>query len=330
MEGDLVLRIVRTIVGCLGIVGNGLVCLVIAKVSVMRTVTNAFIFNQAVIDLLASLSLIISSNCFFVMPSDPALAVLYCYIWETGYYLWAFFVASSFNLAVLTLERYVAIVFPFKYVKLFGAKQVGLIIASVWLTSVGYKAYLFTTREITDHKCLPRDVAAPELLGVATICIEYFFPLVFMGFCYFRIILCLKRGAARIAQQSSSPRHGGESLRGSLVRAKRNTIKTLIMVFLSYMVCWSANQIIYLMYNLGWPLDFTGTFYVFSVSLAAFNSCINPFIYSIKYRQFKRSARILLMPCIPTRRNRIAVASTSLNIATRGRGGSRAVPNEPG
>ncbi|XP_038050059.1 allatostatin-A receptor-like [Patiria miniata] len=328
MDAEFVLRIVRTIVGCLGILGNGLVCLVIAKVPVMRTITNAFIFNQAVIDFLASLCLIIKSNCFPTMPSEPTLAVLYCYIWESGYYLWVFFLASSFNLMVLTSERFVAIVYPFKYVKLFGAKQAGIMIAVVWVTAFGYKAYLFATREIRNQVCKERDFTAKQLLGVATFLIEYFIPLLFLGFCYVRIILCLKQGAARVAQQSSSPRHGGESLRGSLVRAKRNTIKTLIIVFMSFIVCWSANQISYLMSNFGWPLDFNGNFYIISVSLAAFNSCVNPFIYAIKYRQFKKSARSLLLPCIPARTNRVMVASTSFNIATRGQNDSELGVNE--
>ncbi len=67
-EPVLLLRIIKTIVGLLGMIGNGIVCVVIYKNKFMHTLTNTFIFNQAVLDGLGSVMLILSSNIVVINP----------------------------------------------------------------------------------------------------------------------------------------------------------------------------------------------------------------------------------------------------------------------
>ena len=62
METILILRIYKTIVGIVGILGNGLVCVVICKVPAMQTRTNAFIFHQAVVDFFGSTMILLQSE----------------------------------------------------------------------------------------------------------------------------------------------------------------------------------------------------------------------------------------------------------------------------
>ena len=81
-------------------------------------------------------------------------------------------------------------------------------------------------------------------------------------------------------------------------QARRNTIKTLILVSLCFIVCWIWNQIYYLLFNLGYNLDFGNNFYHFTVIMVFVNMCVNPIIYLLEYEPFKRAARILLHRCL--------------------------------
>jgi len=75
--------------------------------------------------------------------------------------------------------------------------------------------------------------------------------------------------------------------------AARNATLTSLLVCCALLVCWSPNQIAYLASLFGYPLDWSGWFYHFTVSLVFTNSCINPFIYAAKYREFQQGMRSL-------------------------------------
>ena len=42
--------------------------------------------------------------------------------------------------------------------------------------------------------------------------------------------------------------------------ARRNTIKTLLIVGLCFIICWSQNQTIYFMHNCGYEVNFNSTY----------------------------------------------------------------------
>ena len=81
-------------------------------------------------------------------------------------------------------------------------------------------------------------------------------------------------------------------------QARRNTVKTLILVSICFIICWIWNQIYYLLFNLGYNLDFGNNFYHFTVIMVSVNMCVNPIIYLLEYEPFKRAARILLYRCL--------------------------------
>ena len=45
------------------------------------------------------------------------------------------------------------------------------------------------------------------------------------------------------------------------------------------------------MYNLGYALDYNGTYYQFTVLMVFLNCTINPFIYLIKYKDYQKAFR---------------------------------------
>ncbi|XP_022081707.1 somatostatin receptor type 5-like [Acanthaster planci] len=339
-EALLFLRIIKTIIGLLGVFNNGLVIVVIAKVEFMHSKTNAFIFHQAVIDFFGSLLLFLQSNIPNPAPVPETTAgQLLCRVWIGDALLWLLFVTSTFNLLGLTVERYVAIVFPLRYYSFFSRRPTTAIMISSWVIGLILKSYSFIIYNIVDGVCQFQRVSVSHVMGPLLICLQYFIPAGMMLFFYIHITISLKRCALRVAPPPAFLTKPGPSAaststgttgmkktcpsdsinlctsgasntfedkavrpinyavndqQDSLLRARRNTFKTLVIVFVVFLVCWSPSQITFFMFNLGWlKLDFSGPLNVFSTFMVAANCCVNPIIYGIKYKQFQRGVRYL-------------------------------------
>ncbi|XP_038047518.1 cholecystokinin receptor type A-like [Patiria miniata] len=312
MEDILVLRIYKTFIGIFGILGNGLVCVVIGKVSAMQTRTNAFIFHQAVVDFLGSTIILLTSEVPLPDPlPDDSLGRFLCLVWLSNFLLFILFVISTFNLLSLTLERYFAIVYPFKYQAAFAEHphlKIGAVIGACWIIGVVIKVYNLIIFKVEDGRCLSNAAARSQAVGILTVVLVYFLPVGVMFFAYMRISLELKRGASRVGPQpavaapagASGPSTSGGAgasssaetgMMGSLLRARRNTFKTLLIVFITFMVCWTPNQLIFFMFNLGWKTQPNEWYYLLSVAMVATNCCVNPVIYAFKYRQFRNGLK---------------------------------------
>ena len=73
--------------------------------------------------------------------------------------------------------------------------------------------------------------------------------------------------------------------------ARTNTMKTFLLVGLFFIICWSSDQIYYLMYNLGYDVNFNGSYYKIFVLMVFVNCTVNPFIYLIKYKDYQQALR---------------------------------------
>ncbi|XP_038060532.1 somatostatin receptor type 5-like [Patiria miniata] len=303
-EDVIYMRVIQSLVGLIGILGNSLVCVVIWRVRAMHTLTNAFIFNQAVVDLVASLLLLLVSNIDLSERVPPGVAgLLLCYLWITRFFLWSSFATSTTNLVALTVERYVAIVFPFKHQAYFGPRLAAVLITACWsygFASSGFNLVWVTYSE-PNGTCKPYALPEPPVISAFMLLqMNFLLPVTVMCVAYCHIAVTLKRSARRIApgaHTSSASTQGSttdvNTLDGSLARARRNTFKTLLMVFVVYVICWAPNTAIFSLFLLGVNVDLGGVPYIVSLALVVCNSCANPIVYSVKYRQFRKGVRKL-------------------------------------
>ena len=105
----------------LGIIGNAMVIYLIATSRRLRTQVNMFILSLAVADLCFSLSYFPAfCTCEFYLTCDRKLRKIFAY-------------TSLTNLCVLTADRYVAIVMPFKYVPIMTSRCVVAMVMLSWL-----------------------------------------------------------------------------------------------------------------------------------------------------------------------------------------------------
>ena len=144
------------------------------------------------------------------------------------------------------------------------------------------------------------------VFGFCLITIQFFIPLMVLIICYSKIVWILTRRINNNLLKPQSDINNSENLSKSVDNAKRvtqsthpgmdkfqlarrNTIKTLFIVGLCFIIWWSQNQVRYLMFNCGYELDFNSTYHQFTILMVFLNCTVNPFIYLIKYRDYKEA-----------------------------------------
>ncbi|XP_070553608.1 histamine H2 receptor-like [Ptychodera flava] len=294
---DTVMNISLGFIGIVGLFGNALVCLVFLKIRQLRTLTNYLIVHQAVIDFTTAVIMVGTYlGPQFSHTFDNAFGEIICRVWKSAYLLWSLFLASTLNLVVVTCERYCAIVYPLHYANMFSECKVKVTLLLVWVISFIFKSFKVYVQFFDGGHCVLKKIwpsaSYRTFVGIVNILIQYFIPLISMSFAYIHIFMVLKR-------KSDLPVPGENtenSQEGSMLRARKNVLKMLFMVFLAYAICWGPNQFVFLAQNLGAEIDFRSFFYHFTVLWGFLNTSINPFIYALKYRQFQKGVRLIFCP----------------------------------
>ena len=296
-------------IGIVGALGNSFVIMVmVSSKEVREKIPNILIIHQSIIDAFTSILLILTStNTYDDEESHHGvMGELYCRIWAMKVPLWSALMVSTYNLLVLTIERYIEIVYPLYHKVSFSRAHLFVAMILVWIIGFGYN-FLLTglTSGVTSGSCdlmtnWPSEFAR-KTTGVLTFFLEYFLPLLVLIFCYSRIAWILKAKANRISPITTTTTNNPIStqqpnviFRTTLMyKARRNVIKTLFTVSLCFVACWTWNQVFFLLYNLDYDVSFTSGFYHFTVYAAFINSCVNPFIYIAQLTTFRNAVKLM-------------------------------------
>ena len=275
-------------IGSIGILSNVFVlaALLNAK-SLRKKITNMYIINQSCIDLSASIMLIITYLDIDVDYTKPAGNFL-CLMWKSAVLLWSLLISSTYNLVMVSIDRYLQIVHPIWHKNQMSRCKAKLMLMFAWISGFFWKfSTVLPTSKVEDGECKSMHFWPSEIVqhfvGVLGIILQFFVPLGILIYTYTKIILVLNK---KVYPQPSNAEPSSNNQSSN--RAQRNVIKTLIMISVAFVLCWIINQIMFLYYNLGGSLNFSGYLYHISVILVFLNCCINPFVYMCKYDQFKR------------------------------------------
>ena len=288
------LRGIYAIIGCLGILGNSLVCVVfLSRRQAFSSVTNMLILNQSIIDLLDSIVFLILRFGPRHMPSN-AFGEILCRFWYNEYVLWSLFICSTVNLVFVSLERYFAICHPVKHRSMLRPSLPKYVIGFIWMTGFVYQIYWVAVQVFDNGDCYPnwRSTGVQRFMGLILFSCEYLLPLTIMTFSYMNIIMMLRRRTAGDRKKQVS----------IFQRAKKNVTITLCLVFVSYVVCWTPTECTYILYNMGYHYDFSSTTHDVIVVLVLCNMIVNPFIYGFKYEHFQQQFKRLFCSCCETNR----------------------------
>ena len=268
------------------IIGNGLVIYLITTRRKLRTKTNWFILSLAVADFYfgatffprRSLCSIYDETCV-----NNVIIIVYC--------ISTFFMfASVMNLCMLTLDRYLAIVKPMRYVTFMTIKRVALLISAAWSVAfvgvlVPYLALFFATS--AKH----RDIMFKQLfvfLSSLIICV-----CVFLLFATTRMFLIARRHARQNAALVTQLNFNHRIQHGRLFKpqeaAATKMVGVVVSVFLSCYLLDMYDTVCKLTesYTQNETLDM-----VF-VLLTLLNSAVNPVAYALFKREIRKELKRL-------------------------------------
>ena len=300
-EGLSLAQIIYITIGAVGLTGNGLTIIVLCSSKTLRNkATNMFLINQSIIDTMSSVFLVSHSSVEYNSTGLSGIGGdIVCRLWYSKVFMWSAFLVSTYNLLALTIERYFQVIHPITHKTSFGKQQILIAMAMAWVFGVCYQFLMvLPTSGLLNGVCVYLKIWPPGkvnvFVGVLTAFVKYIAPLVIMIYAYGKMIR-----AIRSKVHPNRPDGLGVHLEtnkareNNMQRVSRNILKTLVLVTICFVVCWTGNQVIFLLYNLGVKIDFNGFFYNMTVYLAFLNCCTNPFVYVLQYQQFQQQMKRL-------------------------------------
>ncbi|XP_023138129.1 alpha-1D adrenergic receptor [Amphiprion ocellaris] len=315
------------------IVGNILVILSVVCNKHLQTVTNFFIVNLAMADLLLSI---------IVLPFSASLEVLGCWVFGRVFCnIWAAVdvlccTASILSLCIISVDRYIGVKYCLKYPTIMTERKAVAILLLVWVSStvisVGPLLGWKEPPPVDDSICSITEEPGYALFSSL---FSFYLPLMVILIMYFRVYVVARRTTKSLeagvkrerdksvevvlrihcrsvledARPSSSKNNKNNPLRSSLsVRLmkfsrEKKAAKTLAIVVGMFILCWLPFFFFLPMGSFFPALKPSETVFKVIFWLGYFNSCINPIIYPCSSKEFQRAfTRLLRCQCHKKRR----------------------------
>ncbi|XP_071804787.1 neuropeptides capa receptor-like isoform X2 [Asterias amurensis] len=326
--------VLNVIVAIIGLVGNTAVCTTVLRSKFLHDITHYLIASLAMADFLCCFFFLITTmfvaegHPFPVNISSGFWGEVYCRFFWNLHLFWSAFFASVFNLVVVTFDRYLAIVHPFFYARAFTVRRGLMLAASAWVFAfvleLEFPIRSHYSDEANDCDFLGLGPAwFAKMLFIKSFTVSFILPLIFLIWAYYKIIRTLRKG--ELYQKTHRTSHGirqgngqnteqgneknteqgneqGNEQRGMEVyKATRRVVQSLIIISALFVVLLLPSEMgnVLLLYDIS--IDFTGSHIgnIFRITTVC-NSVVNPMIYAIKYKRFRRAMKATMCPYMKT------------------------------
>lgn len=280
------------VVFVVGLIGNSFVIAVVYRSPRMRTVTNFFIVNLAVADVLVivfCLPATLMSNIFVPW-------ILGWFMCKAVAYIQGVSVAASvYSLVAVSLDRFLAIWWPLKcQITKRRARMMIVVIWFIALTMTSPWLLFFDLVSIYEDEpdlrlCLetwphPEDGSLFFLIGNLLLC--YVLPMILISLCY--ILIWIKVWRRHIPTDTKDAQM--ERLQQ---KSKVKVVKMLVVVVILFVLSWLPLYVIFAVIKLGGDVV-QGEDEILPIAtpiaqwLGASNSCINPILYAFFNKKYRR------------------------------------------
>ncbi|XP_076271898.1 prolactin-releasing peptide receptor-like isoform X2 [Rhynchophorus ferrugineus] len=286
-----------TTIFVVGLCGNVLVCFVVFRNKAMRTVTNLFITNLALSDILL---------CVLAVPFTP----LYTFLgkWVFGNlicHMVPFAQGTSVYISTLTLmsiaiDRYFVIIYPF-HPRMKLSTCVAIIII-IWIFAILvtspygiYMKHVQDPHNFTRHYC-EEDWPVEQwraAFGVITAALQFLIPFLIMAYCYICVSIKLNDRARTKPGSKNSRKEEADRER------KKRTNRMLIAMVAVFLLSWLPLNVINIINDfnkdmISWEYYFLSFFLVHQMAMSS--TCYNPFLYAWLNENFRKEFKQVL-PC---------------------------------
>ncbi|XP_078347824.1 neuropeptide FF receptor 1-like [Oculina patagonica] len=282
------------IVFIIGLVGNIFVLIIVHEKNARKTIHGIFVTSLAVADLvLLCFDSPVSMLRRFDITSEPFNCKVNLTIVTTGYN------AGLFTITSMAMHRCHIVTHPWSP-KL---KRRGAIIwvSLIWLAAFILVIPLIVVNKMTENGC--KEVwptfGHRQAYTASMMTIQYIIPLLITAICYIRIWLFLKRRPVMannngLASETEAPTE--ENTRESIT-----ILKTVAVIVLLFLVLLLPTQVAWML------LDFrsisSDKLWFASEILTRLHSCLNPVVYGVMNKQYRRSYVVFLSRMFCCRRS---------------------------
>ena len=260
-DDAIILSVVCALASVIGTLGNSLVLFAFHKNENLRNIPDLFITSLAFSDItVCALFLPMSINYFIHSFSTGGHDDNVIFDSARSFFGHTSMVASATNMFAVTVDRVVAIRFPFKYVAAMTKRRALVGIVVVWIVSLAF-GFLYARTLVSN-------------MYIALYSGILLFSTMIM---YIYIFIVAKRQENRIHQGTASD---------SSV-AEKKVAKTIFTVVGIYALCWLPMLLLPAIANPSTNLAQFGKGFHWVQTLLACNSAVNPYVYcmrSMKYR----------------------------------------------
>ena len=266
--------------GLAAFIGNAAVLWLFYKNESLRTISNRFLASLCVADLIVGLVM------------DPAWIAIRCWIQPSESQisnrildmLWIHTTAATvFNLCCVSVDRFIAIRFPYRYQDILPLKKCYTAIFVVWLISffLPFSRVLSLDNPVNDG-----------ILWLSLMLVTFALPISVVTVCYFKIFKTAREQSRRITRENA--RNTNEN---NTARAKQNfkAVKTTGFVLGVFIVSWLPCVLISVAHHFAGKdecLEHRFSFVVWPwiEALSFTSSAINPWIYYFRNSLFREAS----------------------------------------
>ena len=279
---SIVLSVWFSLSGLAAITGNVVVLWLFCKHKSLRTISNRFLASLSVADVFVGLVI------------DPVWIVIICWIQPRGQknlimltkMLWIqTTAATTLNSCCVSIDRFIAIRFPFRYQDILTKRRCLAVIILVWFISLSLSLPILFFQPGKDRK---------ELF-VSITCTMFLAPLLVVSFCYIIIFKVARKQFGRILAAKKLP-DSSENIRARVTQNFK-AIKTVGFVLSACIITWMPSVVLLLVDFYYAKEERCRIRKVKSVvlpwvqAIAFTSSAINPLIYYLRNSDFRRAFR---------------------------------------
>ena len=285
---SIVLSVWLSLSGLAAVTGNVVALWLFYKHESLRTISNRFLASLSIADVLVGLVIDpywIVIRCWNSQRVQRKLSMITKMLWihTTA--------ATTLNSCCVSIDRFIAIRFPFRYQDSLTKRRCFAVIILVWFISLSLPFLMFSKEGM--ELCV---------LIAFTICLV---PLLVVSFCYIIIFKLARKQFRRILLAKNIP-DSGENIRVRVVQNLK-AIKTVGFVLSACIITWMPSVVLHLVifYYMEEEkrcrlrkLEFVVSPWVEAIAFTS--SAINPLIYYFRNSDFRRAFRRTFhwLPCV--------------------------------
>jgi 7 transmembrane receptor (rhodopsin family) len=284
-------------IGLTGALANGLVLFVLVISTQPRKQTiNMLFINQMSLDLFSCVWLVIVYTLkMFDLHLPGRYGYLFCIFLVGDAIIWIGLIGSMVNLVNIAVERYTMIVHPIWHKSHYRPWMIYIAMGFAWIVGILQTLTVALMTSVTiNGRCFPLSIwpsyGAKIVNTVWGFVIYYVVILVILLYCYGRILVVARRRSRVFAiQHANNPLAITGKERNLSIQM--NTVKTMILVSVSFAACWLPCQLYILLQSVEIYAKLNSSSYYVTMFVALFNVCSNPFLYAINYGVIRQSWR---------------------------------------